>query len=103
MRLTNDGTAYSAPDDDWRRSAACVGMNPEDFFRAPAEKVSLAAWMVCCGCPVRLDCLEFALEHADHGLFGGLSADERSRLQQKRTRASRRNRFGSSLAKRQAS
>ncbi len=40
-----------------------------------------AAKAVCSGCPVRVECLEFALEpHQEAGIWGGTSEDERRHL-----------------------
>lgn len=64
--------------EDWTDLAACWGMDPELWFPlgdgAPAKAV-------CAGCPVRAECLAFALEHGlDDGIFGGLDAADRRAL-----------------------
>lgn len=73
---------------DWRRRAACVGENPELFFpvgtSGPAQVQAAAAKRVCRGCPVRSDCLDYAVSAGqDHGVFGGLDEDERRRLRRR--------------------
>lgn len=70
---------------DWRRDAACRREDPELFFpvgtRGPALQQIRQARAVCAGCPVRLDCLTFALVNgADDGIWGGLTEDERRDL-----------------------
>ena len=36
---------------------------------------------MCCQCPVRVECLDFAMEtNQDTGIWGGLSEDERRNL-----------------------
>jgi WhiB family redox-sensing transcriptional regulator len=67
---------------DWRSLAACRQADPELFFPdAPADSRQAAeALSFCAGCPVRAECLDFALRHgiAD-GIWGGLAEDERKR------------------------
>lgn len=64
---------------DFRHRAACRTVDPEVFFPLPGDEDGVAmARAVCAGCPVRSECLEFALRHGlDDGVFGGLTADER--------------------------
>jgi WhiB family redox-sensing transcriptional regulator len=67
---------------DWRARAACrrPGVDPELFF--PVKGASARpAKRVCQRCPVRAECLEFALAtRQEHGVWGGLSERERRRL-----------------------
>ena len=84
-------------DSDWRRNAACTGEDPELFFpigsAGPAARQTQQARQVCQGCPVRLACLEWALQvGADYGVWGGMSEDDRQSLRRRSrsTRASRR-------------
>lgn len=63
----------------WQDSALCRDVDPEIFF--PFGKTSARkAQQVCQVCPVRNDCLSYALEHESHGVWGGLSESERGRL-----------------------
>lgn len=60
---------------DWTDLAACWGMDPELWFPLGDGAQAKA---VCAACPVRADCLRFALDAGlDHGIFGGLDADAR--------------------------
>ena len=64
----------------WRLQAACRGVDPELFFPSPRQRAA-AARAICDGCPVRGECLAFALEAGiDDGVFGGLTRDERRQL-----------------------
>lgn len=72
----------------WRHDAACRGEDPSLFF-APAyfetrgQKGSREAGAkeICARCPVRAECLEFALETREtHGVWGGFNEMERRRL-----------------------
>jgi WhiB family redox-sensing transcriptional regulator len=73
------------PDNDWRAHAACKGYDPELFFSSDdltdkRERVEreAAAKAVCGRCPVRLDCLEYAIAAGErYGVWGGLNAQER--------------------------
>jgi WhiB family redox-sensing transcriptional regulator len=77
---------------DWRNYAECLGEDPELFFPigttgAALEQINEAK-QVCLRCDVRERCLQWALENKqDHGVWGGLSEDERRALKR---RASRR-------------
>jgi WhiB family redox-sensing transcriptional regulator len=70
---------------DWRSRSACLDEDPELFFpignTGPAILQIEDAKQVCRRCDVREQCLAWALEAGqDHGVWGGLSEDERSRL-----------------------
>jgi WhiB family redox-sensing transcriptional regulator len=44
-----------------------------------------AARQICAECPVKAECLEYALENRiDHGVWGGCSERERRRIQRRR-------------------
>jgi WhiB family redox-sensing transcriptional regulator len=62
------------------RDAACATTDPELFFpdsRSPASE----AKEICAGCPVRPECLEYALAAAEEfGVWGGLTEKERRKL-----------------------
>jgi WhiB family transcriptional regulator, redox-sensing transcriptional regulator len=64
----------------WMREAACRGVDPAAFF--PSDNTGVeAAQRLCAACPVRPECLEFALEsRLDHGVWGGTSERERQRI-----------------------
>ena len=69
-------------DQDWRFLAACRSADPDLFFPVSLSGPSMAqvaeAKAICAGCPVRRECLAFALRtHQVHGVWGGLSEQER--------------------------
>ncbi|MET9646186.1 WhiB family transcriptional regulator [Streptomyces syringium] len=83
---------------DWRHNAVCREEDPDLFF--PVGNTSAAvlqaeeAKAVCRRCPVREQCLQWALESGqDAGVWGGLSEDERRSLKRRvaRARAQARN------------
>lgn len=67
----------------WMGAAACLDEDAEQFFplaeEGPLNERQIAqAKAVCARCPVRAECLRFALDNGlDHGVFGGLTARER--------------------------
>ncbi|MCZ7527449.1 MAG: WhiB family transcriptional regulator [Acidimicrobiia bacterium] len=61
-------------------SARCRDRSPADFFPSDGVGVELAR-RVCAECPVRAECLEYALTYRiDHGVWGGASERERRRI-----------------------
>ena len=73
---------------DWRRAAACVGVDPELFFPAaesgPVHDAQVAAAKtVCARCPVVAACLTEALARIPYGVAGGLTEDERRTLRRR--------------------
>ena len=70
------------PDRDWPQLAACSHADPELFLPVSASGPSLdqitQAKAICADCPVRRQCLAFALDiRQDHGIWGGMSEQER--------------------------
>ena len=66
----------------WRALAACQSVDPDLFFPVSASGKSLeqvtAAKAICSACPVRPECLAFALKTGQvHGVWGGLTEEER--------------------------
>jgi WhiB family transcriptional regulator, redox-sensing transcriptional regulator len=67
---------------DWRERAACrgPGVDPELFFPEQGGSAKPAK-QVCHRCPVRADCLDYAIAtRQQFGIWGGLSEQERRRL-----------------------
>jgi len=58
----------------------CAEKPPSVFFPSDGVGVEVAK-RVCADCPVRNQCLEYALENRiDHGVWGGTSERERRRI-----------------------
>ena len=73
-----DETASSP--EAWRQDALCAETDPEAFFPEKGGSTRDAK-RVCSGCPVRAQCLDFALANDERfGIWGGLSERERRRL-----------------------
>lgn len=65
----------------WQADAVCAQTDPDSFYPARGGSTK-AAKLVCSGCPVIEECLEFALEHEErHGVWGGLSERERRKIE----------------------
>lgn len=64
----------------WQDLALCAQTDPESFFVGKGEPTAPAK-KVCMACPVRTECLEYALENNEnHGVWGGLSERQRRKL-----------------------
>lgn len=79
------------PPPDWHKVAACAETDPELFFPVTG-RLTAAAEMICRRCPVRTDCLDDALRAEAAGLlrfgiWGGLSAYQRTQTAAERSRA----------------
>lgn len=75
--------------DGWAARGACRHSDPELFFpltsAGPAAGQVTSAKAVCARCPVRSECLDFALESGqDSGVWGGTSEDERRLIRRQR-------------------
>jgi len=80
---------------NWDLEAACQSADPEVFFptsqTGDSRTAISTAKRICRGCPVRTQCLEFALSaRLEHGVWGGLAEDERRSLRRSRQRRARR-------------
>ena len=83
---------------DWFDDAACTDADTDVFFPV-SESQSDAATAICAVCPVREECLEYALEvRPADGVWGGLTATERHRLIRRRQKAARKARESRSAA-----
>jgi len=62
----------------WQSLAACRGLDPDLFFLDRSESVSEAK-AVCWGCPVRRDCLAYAMSQDDSlaGIWGATTRKQR--------------------------
>lgn len=85
MSAITDARRWDA-DTRWKPAAACVGKDPDLFF--PVYEVDeAAAKAVCDGCPVKDDCLQWALDtNEPHGIWGGLNDRERQNLRKRMMR-----------------
>jgi WhiB family transcriptional regulator, redox-sensing transcriptional regulator len=80
--------------DGWEAQGACRHSDPELFFpvaaRGPSLRQLAKAKKVCEHCPVRVQCLEYALQSGQSfGVWGGASEEERRLMRRRRLRRRR--------------
>jgi WhiB family redox-sensing transcriptional regulator len=74
---------------DWRTAGACLNADPDLFFPvavgAAARLQVTRALRICDGCPVRQECLDFAMRTREAaGIWGGTTPEERARARVRR-------------------
>ncbi len=77
----------------WQDQAACRDQDVIIFFGPDGERQperdrrEARSEALCAGCPVRVDCLNYALSRPEkYGVWGGLSEDERAAERRRRMR-----------------
>lgn len=74
----------------WMLLAACQTADPKLFF-SNDDRDQKRAKLVCQSCEVRQECLDYALAGEDaHGIFGGLTPNERWKLLSKQAKPTRK-------------
>jgi WhiB family redox-sensing transcriptional regulator len=69
---------------EWHLKAACRGQGPHEFVRGPKSDYG-ATRELCDTCPVRRECLEYALKDDSlTGLWGGTTDMERRMIRRRR-------------------
>jgi WhiB family redox-sensing transcriptional regulator len=64
----------------WATEARCLNADPDVFFPEKGGSTREAK-RICGECPVRVECLEWALENDERfGIWGGMSERERRKL-----------------------
>jgi WhiB family redox-sensing transcriptional regulator len=77
--------ALANADYSWRNRAVCKDTDPDLFFPVGTTGQALVqidrAKEVCGTCPVKSECLEYALEtNQDSGIWGGLDEEQRRNI-----------------------
>ena len=77
---------------NWRSAGACLSADPDLFFPISAtglaERQIAQAKIICAGCGVRRECLDFALSHDQvYGIWGGTTPEDRQRDRRRKRRA----------------
>lgn len=63
---------------EWMTQAACLDVDPELFF--PVESKDTDSAVAICGtCPVRAECLAYAIDLGVEGVWGGLTQRQRGK------------------------
>jgi WhiB family redox-sensing transcriptional regulator len=76
---------------DWRAAGACLAADPDLFFPVALGTGAISqiarAQRICAGCPVRQQCLDFAMRTREQaGIWGGTTPEERIRELRARNR-----------------
>ena len=72
-------------DESWRPRAACAGL-PSDWWvpfhetTGRGQKPSPTAVATCAACPVREECLAYAVKWREHGYWGGTNEKQRRQI-----------------------
>ena len=62
---------------EWTKNALCLQADPETFF-PPKGNPGTKAKQICAGCPVRGECLAYAIDaDEEFGIWGGMNRAER--------------------------
>lgn len=65
----------------WAVDAMCKDMDTNIFYDSEEELVLRA---ICGGCPVRNECLDYAVRNLEYGFWGGTTATERAKIRRGR-------------------
>lgn len=69
---------------EWQDRANCAGADPDLFFPEHGESLNIVR-SICAACPVRDECLDYAVEEGiHHGIWGGKSERERRGMRRRR-------------------
>lgn len=80
MRSPYESKQRSMPEPDWWTEGLCMQTDPEAFFPEKGGS-NRDAKRICDECPVRAQCLEYAMRtEQQHGIWGGLSVMERRNI-----------------------
>ena len=71
--------------DEWHARGRCVGADPEIFFPSHGDP-GTEARQICASCGVRGDCLKYAIEADEFGIWAGLDQQQRRALRKKQRR-----------------
>ena len=82
-------------DKDWREKAACRGLIAPDYIWFPprgryvrtrdgATSPTQRLLDICEGCPVKVTCLDFAIQNNEPGIWGGTSFRQRRAIKKER-------------------
>ena len=87
MRNMTSEHAATVVDAGWRALAACRDSDPDLFFPGTGDqdvgKIATAK-AVCASCPVREECLAYAVElNQTEGIWGGHTPAERRRIRRR--------------------
>ena len=65
---------------EWRDQGNCLGIPIDEFFPERGGRKRKVTEEICEGCPVKLQCTVHAIVHDEHGIWGGTTRNERSKI-----------------------
>lgn len=68
-----------AADTEWMTWALCAETDSDAFFPERGGSARHAK-AICSGCPAQEECLEYALEYGEVGIWGGTTETQRRRM-----------------------
>lgn len=71
---------------DWQSLAACRGMRRDLFFPEYEWMIEPSVIATCETCPVRDICRQWAIDHDEVGVWGGLTDEQRRAISAQRER-----------------
>jgi hypothetical protein len=71
---------------DWHSRGLCVGEDPDLFFPSHGDPGTKAR-EICTACVVRAQCLQYAIQADEFGIWGGLDQAERQNMRRRQRRA----------------
>jgi WhiB family transcriptional regulator, redox-sensing transcriptional regulator len=78
--VSADHQAFEFRSQPWMADAKCAGLDPELFYPQRGESTPEAK-AVCMTCPVRAQCLDYALSiNERQGIWGGTSERQRAKI-----------------------
>ena len=80
---------YTPKDEPWMADAVCTSTDPDLFFPERGERAKYAAAKAICEtCPVRITCLQWALDtNEPYGIYGGTTERDRRNMRGARNAA----------------
>lgn len=73
----NEDNAFVLRAPAWYKQAACIGVSGDIFFEEGVRRLVIEAKSYCYKCPVRINCLEYAIKAEEIGIWGGMTTTER--------------------------
>lgn len=86
---TNEDNVFVPRRPSWFKFARCRGVSSDLFFEEGVKRLVIEGKSYCYRCPVRVDCLEHAIDHDEIGLWGGMTTSERRKEIRRRVRQQR--------------
>lgn len=74
---------------DWQDEAACAGYPSEMFFTSQGTSPSADVTQLCNSCPVKQECLDYAIKTHSYGIWAASTMQDRIKLKRMTQRGRR--------------